>query len=127
MRRKRLEEGLVLEGVTGFAVSSFVGEEERVVVWYLTEEQDVYSLIFIIIFKTVCVFDIDLTLVQSPDKEDVGGEDGEEVGCGGKAKWASDPTSLSPLPFPSFPPLLPSFQRSLHPHCPAHGEVSGCD
>jgi len=94
MRRgERLEEGLVLEGVTGFAVSSFVGEEERVVVWYLTEEQDVYSNLFlssssphliITIFKTVCVFDIDLTLVQSPDKEDVGGEDGEEVGCGGE-------------------------------------------
>jgi len=73
---------LVLEGVTGFAVSSFVGEEERVVVWYLTEEQDVYSLIFIIIFKTVCVFDIDLTLVQSPDKEDVG-----RIGWGRGGMW----------------------------------------
>ena len=87
-RGERLEEGSVLEGVTGFAVSSFEGEEERVVVWYLTEEQDVYSNLplplLLIIFKTVCVFDIDLTLVQSPDKEDEGGEDGEEVGCGGE-------------------------------------------
>ena len=67
-KKRGWEEGLVLEGVTGFAVCSFVGEEEeRVVVWYLTEEQDVYSNLplfpshlILIIFKTVCV----LTLIS---------------------------------------------------------------